>query len=95
MAGTAHTPMPEVGRLGQQKASGRHPGPEAGEAGEQIVALERWSERLDAFGNVEEHPVRRPLYAGARRTQPPHTWSRLDTIGSLARRRLAPAFGSP
>ncbi|MEV2264064.1 SCO6880 family protein [Streptomyces anulatus] len=35
------------------------PGLGGKEVGEQIVALERWGELLDAFGNVEEHPVKR------------------------------------
>lgn len=35
------------------------PGLGGKDVGEQIVALERWGEVLDAFGNVEEHPVKR------------------------------------
>ncbi|MFD6417021.1 SCO6880 family protein [Streptomyces sp. NPDC060194] len=35
------------------------PGLGGKEVGEQVVALERWGELLDAFGNVEEHPVKR------------------------------------
>ncbi|MEU7230079.1 SCO6880 family protein [Streptomyces chrestomyceticus] len=35
------------------------PGLGGKEVGEQIVALERWGELLDAFGNTEEHPVKR------------------------------------
>ncbi|MEV0278592.1 SCO6880 family protein [Streptomyces sp. NPDC050610] len=35
------------------------PGLGGKEVGEQVVALERWGELLDAFGNAEEHPVKR------------------------------------
>ncbi|ARF73764.1 hypothetical protein B7C62_16950 [Kitasatospora albolonga] len=35
------------------------PGLGGKDAGEQVVALERWGELLDAFGNLEEHPVKR------------------------------------
>ncbi|MFE3473843.1 SCO6880 family protein [Streptomyces bacillaris] len=35
------------------------PGLGGKEVGEQVVALERWGELLDAFGNLEEHPVKR------------------------------------
>ncbi|MBR7676545.1 hypothetical protein KDA82_26755 [Streptomyces daliensis] len=35
------------------------PGLGGKEAAEQTVALERWGELLDAFGNAEEHPVKR------------------------------------
>ncbi|MFC7928745.1 SCO6880 family protein [Streptomyces cinereoruber] len=35
------------------------PGLGGKEVGEQVVALERWGELLDAFGNTEEHPVKR------------------------------------
>lgn len=35
------------------------PGLGGKEVAEQVVALERWGELLDAFGNTEEHPVKR------------------------------------
>ena len=35
------------------------PGLGGKETSEQVVALERWGELLDAFGNSEEHPVKR------------------------------------
>ncbi|GAA2595963.1 hypothetical protein [Streptomyces axinellae] len=35
------------------------PGLGGTEVGDQVVAQERWGELLDAFGNVEEHPVKR------------------------------------
>ncbi|MDV5145463.1 SCO6880 family protein [Streptomyces sp. SBC-4] len=35
------------------------PGLGGKEVGEQVVALERWGELLDSFGNTEEHPIKR------------------------------------
>ncbi|MEW1721608.1 SCO6880 family protein [Streptomyces sp. NPDC093109] len=52
------------------------PGLGGKEVGEQVVALERWGELLDAFGNVEEHPVKRIQVLARQMKSDPHAHQR-------------------
>ncbi|GHA19088.1 SCO6880 family protein [Streptomyces echinoruber] len=52
------------------------PGLGGKEAGEQVVALERWGELLDAFGNTEEHPVKRIQVLARQMKSDPHAHRR-------------------
>ncbi|GAA3162286.1 MULTISPECIES: SCO6880 family protein [Streptomyces] len=52
------------------------PGLGGKEVGEQVVALERWGEVLDAFGNTEEHPVKRLQVLARQMKSDPHAHRR-------------------
>ncbi|MGJ5898367.1 SCO6880 family protein [Streptomyces niveiscabiei] len=52
------------------------PGLGGKEVGEQVVALERWGELLDAFGNTEEHPVKRIQVLARQMKSDPHAHQR-------------------
>ncbi|MFJ8385587.1 SCO6880 family protein [Streptomyces sp. NPDC094438] len=52
------------------------PGLGGKEVGEQVVALERWGELLDAFGNTEEHPVKRIQVLARQMKSDPHAHRR-------------------
>ncbi|NJQ04044.1 SCO6880 family protein [Streptomyces lonarensis] len=52
------------------------PGLGGKEVEEQVVALERWGELLDAFGNVEEHPVKRVQVLARQMKSDPHAHQR-------------------
>ncbi|MEU8887295.1 SCO6880 family protein [Streptomyces sp. NPDC048442] len=52
------------------------PGLGGKEASEQVVALERWGELLDAFGNTEEHPVKRIQVIARQLKSDPHAHQR-------------------
>ncbi|MGW7292834.1 SCO6880 family protein [Streptomyces xiamenensis] len=52
------------------------PGLGGKEVGEQVVALERWGELLDAFGNAAEHPVKRVQVLARQMKSDPHAHQR-------------------
>lgn len=52
------------------------PGLGGKEIGEQVVALERWGELLDAFGNTEEHPIKRIQVLARQMKSDPHAHRR-------------------
>ncbi|MCC3767564.1 hypothetical protein K6I34_005748 [Streptomyces sp. UNOC14_S4] len=52
------------------------PGLGGKEVGEQVVALERWGELLDAIGNTEEHPVKRIQVLARQMKSDPHAHRR-------------------
>lgn len=55
------------------------PGLGGKEVGEQVVALERWGELLDAIGNTEEHPVKRIQVLARQMKSDPYAHQRFVT----------------